>query len=167
MTQNTNVKVKEAIIYKKYEPNMGFEDIQATIYNAAVKKYGGSTVTAEQIKFRIENSKPKQDFMGITYAFDKENNPLAYIQYRENNQGRVRIGFPQSVDGTPRSVQDKLFNDLYSYLSEKYSDRNEIFLGYINKKFSDIIDQIKEYGFESLVVSWDSQVIDFKKPFNH
>ena len=68
------------IVYKNYEPNKGFEEIQEKIYNEAVKPYHGATVTADQIKRRIESE--KADFAGIKFALKADGTPLAYIQYR-------------------------------------------------------------------------------------
>jgi len=67
--------------YTFYKPEKGLEEIQATIYNEALRKYGkGITVTAEQIKQRYNSEKP--DPKGIRYALKDDDAPLAYIQTR-------------------------------------------------------------------------------------
>lgn len=130
----------ESIIYKKFEENRGFEEYQAQIYNAVAKKYKAETITAEEINKRLHEHTPEQDRNGMTFAFNSSMEPLAYIQYREypNEGDIVKIGFPWAIDGTPVEVQDKLFYDLLEYLKEKYPDKTEFYLGFVDNIFTDI-----------------------------
>ena len=138
------------IVYKKYQE--GFEKYQAQIYNSVAKKYNGQIVTEERIKKRLQDHKPTQDKEGITFAFENDK-PISYIQYREYTQGKVRIGFPWAIDGTPLEVQDKLFYDLLNYLKKKYPEKNEFFLGNLNHVYTGLHDKIiNHYGFT--VDSW-------------
>lgn len=76
------------ITYAKYEPDKGFEEKQALIYNKAIKPYGGDTVTAERIKQRIKRDKP--DFNGIRFALQEDSKePLVYIQYRARDTSKT------------------------------------------------------------------------------
>lgn len=133
-------------IYKKYED--GFEEYQAQIYNSNANKFNGKPVTVEEIKKRLEKHTPPQDRDGITYAFDVDMKPIAYIQYREYSLGKVRIGYPWSIEGTSIEVKDKLFYGLLDYLKAKYPDKKEFFLGFLNFIYKDVIDDlINHYGF--------------------
>jgi hypothetical protein len=135
-----------SINYKKYEP--GFEEHQAFVYNDAVKKYKGETVTKKEIKERLESHSPKQDLEGINFAFTGEGKPLAYIQYRIYQGNRLFIGFPWATENCPQNVQETLFNNLTTYLKNKYPAQNQIFLGYISDDYIDVHKQIEKFGFE-------------------
>lgn len=139
----------ENINYKKYEEDKGFEKFQAQIYNAVIQKYDGQPVTAEAIRKRLQDHKPTQDKNGITFAFNGDNDPIAYIQYREYTGGKVRIGYPWAIDGTPVEVQDKLFYDLLEYLKNKYPDKEEFYLGNLNYAYTEVHDKIvNHYHFD-------------------
>ncbi|MHA2289444.1 MAG: hypothetical protein ACXABG_11725, partial [Promethearchaeota archaeon] len=65
------------IIYKYYEPDNNYEQIQAELYNNAIGKYGTpGNATANQIKERY--SVEGFDNKGVQYAFDGDK-PIAYI----------------------------------------------------------------------------------------
>lgn len=157
------------IKYEKYKS--GFEVFQAQIYNSVAKKFGGQPVTADRIKKRLEEHQPPQDKDGITFAFDGDK-PIAYIQYREYNQEKVRIGFPWAIEGTSIDVQDKLFYDLLNYLKGKYPNKKEFYLGNVNHVYTEVHDKIlNHYGFQ--VDSWFAfytigldKIIDIKLPPN-
>lgn len=133
------------IIYKKYEENKGFEKYQAEIYNSIATKHNARTFTAESIDKRLHDHKPEQDRNGMTFAFTSDMKPIAYIQYREYAQGKVRIGYPWAIDGTPQEVKDKLFYDLFEYLKKKYPETKKFYLGFLNHAFADIIEDIKSH----------------------
>lgn len=136
-------------IFKKYEENKSFEEYQAEIYNAVAKKFNAQTVTAEAINKRLHDHRPEQDRNGMTFAFDKTGKAVAYIQYREYAQGKVRIGYPWAIDGVPQSVKDEMFNNLLNYLKEKYPETKKFYLGFVNNAFKDIIEDIKNhYSFK-------------------
>lgn len=146
MSQNSLLD-ENTVIFKKYERDHGFEDIQAFIYNEAVKPYHGDPVTGEAIANRLQNHRPEQDSKAITFAFSPDNQPLAYIQYREYANGRVYIGFPWSIPGTPAWIPDKLYADMFSYLQTKYPDKQDLFFGFVNKDYSHAIEKVKLLGF--------------------
>jgi hypothetical protein len=134
------------VIYKNYEPNKGFDEIQAKIYNEAVKPYSGSEVTVEGIKERHEKNKP--DFNGIRFAFTSENKPLAYIQYHyySSLSEKLYIGYPWSVEECPKEVQEEMYQNLLSYVKTKYSS-DPIFLGYFSSKYEKVSQFALEHGF--------------------
>jgi hypothetical protein len=134
------------VIYKNYEPNKGFDEIQANIYNEAVKPYNGSTVTAEQIKERHERNKP--DFNGIQYAFTDENIPLAYIQYHYYNSlsERLYIGYPWSVEDCSKEIQEEMYQNLVNYVKTKYPGE-PIFMGFFSSKYKKVSQFALEHGF--------------------
>jgi hypothetical protein len=134
------------IIYKNYEPNKGFDEIQANIYNEAVKPYNKSQVTAEQIKKRHENNKP--DFYGIRFAFTSDNKPLAYIQYYyySSLNEKLYIGYPWAVKDCPEEVQEEMFQNLLTYIKTKYLNE-PIFLGFFSKKYKKVIQFALNHGF--------------------
>ena len=136
------------VIYKTYKPNKGFEQIQADIYNQAVKKYKGQTVTAEQIAQRIKTFDPPQDTDGLFFAFTQDNKPLSYIQYRFYEKTKLYIGHAWAVDDCPVDVQQAMYNKIIDYVKQKYPDNKEIYLGYIFDHFTDVVSMIKSQGFE-------------------
>lgn len=149
------------ITYAKYEPDKGFEEKQALIYNKAIKPYGGDTVTAERIKKRIKRDKP--DFNGIRFALQEDSKePLAYIQYRARDTSKtIWIGYPWAVPGTPEEVQDKLFSKLLDYVKEKYPSYR-IQMGYINEKYEKMHAFAKNKGF-SVVDTSDYYIFNLKQ----
>ena len=134
------------IIYKKYEP--GFEEHQAFVYNEAVKKYSGETVTAKEIKDRIESHTPIQDLEGINFAFNEDGQPLAYIQYRIYQGNEIYIGYPWATENCPQDVQDTLYSNLEKYIKIKYPSEKFLFMGNISDDYTDVHKQISKYGFE-------------------
>ena len=133
------------VVYKNYEPNKGFEELQAKIYNEAVKPYDGATVTPEQIKSRFEADKP--DFQGIRYALKPDGSPLAYIQYRyEKKDNEIHIGYPWATAECAPDVQEKLYSEELAYVKSKYSGA-KILMGYISNSFSRMHDFAKRKGF--------------------
>lgn len=136
------------LIYRKYEENKGFEEYQAEVYNSVAKKYNAQPVTAEGIKKRLHDHKPEQDRNGMTFVFDN-NKPIAYIQYREYAQGKIRIGYPWAIEGTSQEVKDKLFYDLFEYVKKKYPTTKKFYVGFLNHAFTDILDDVQNhYGFK-------------------
>lgn len=150
------------IIYKNYEPNKDFDEIQANLYNEAVKPYNGSHVTAEQIKKRHENNKP--DFNGIRFAFTPENKPLAYIQYYyySNLSEKLYIGYPWAVKNCPADIQEEMFQNLLDYIKKKYPGE-PIFLGYFSNKYKKVSQFALDHGFiqnhENLTYEGDIQTL--------
>ena len=150
-------------IYKKYEEKKGFEEFQAEIYNSIAKKYNATQVTGEAIEKRLHDHKPEQDRNGMTFVFDSHNKPVAYIQYREYAQGKVRIGYPWSVEGTPQEVKDKLFYDLFDYLKSKYSTTKKFYLGFLNYAFTEVIDEVQNHYHFKVDSSISAYTLDLKR----
>jgi hypothetical protein len=103
----------KAVRYEFYEPNKGYETIQADIFNQNT----GGRVTGKEIEERI--LKEKKDPRLIRYAFDETQKPLAYIQASQVTSNVYFIGYPWGVASCPTEVQEKLFSDLLAYLRTK------------------------------------------------
>lgn len=136
------------VVYKTYEPDKGYEKIQAEIYNNAVKKYNGQPVTAESIAQRLKSFDPPQDTNGLFFAFTKDDKPLSYIQYRFYEKTKLYIGHAWAVEDCPKEVQQEMYNKIFDYVTKKYPDNKEIYLGYVFDHFSDAVEMIKAQGFE-------------------
>ncbi len=134
--------------YTFYKPKKGLEEIQATIYNEALRKYGkGVTVTAEQIKQRYDSEKP--DPKGIRYAFKDDDTPLAYIQTRVtegDDEKRTYIGYPWVINECPLEVQEKLFDEMLKYIKTRDTN-SKIVMGLLRDSWIDAIEFTKSKGF--------------------
>lgn len=150
-------------IYRKYEEKKGFEEFQAEIYNSVAKKYNATQVTAEAIEKRLHDHKPEQDRNGMTFVFDNNDRAVAYIQYREYANGKVRIGYPWSVEGTPIEVKDKLFYDLFDYLKSKYSTTKKFYLGFLNYTFTGVLDDVQNHYHFKEDTSISAYTLDLNK----
>ena len=153
MSDTDDDKMEENFVIKKFEENKGFEEIQAQIYNDAVSKYNGAKVNPQDLKTRVQNDKKSGtiDFDGIFYAFDKQNKPLAYIQYRATKDAKtgkteISMGYPWAVSGCPVAVQDELHAKLLIHIRSKYP-KDEIMLGFISDKYTDIHKDILRRNF--------------------
>ncbi len=135
---------KMSIEYKFFEKNKNLEEIQAQIYNGAIKKYEGNEATVEQIKTRYESQ--NFDPRGVCYAFTDDKKPLAYIQTREepNNQ-RTFIGYPWAINNCSKEVQEKLFTEMLSYIRQRDTD-HKIVLGYIQEDWKEVHDFAKKFN---------------------
>lgn len=108
------------VIYKNWDSDHSprLEEIQADIFN---KNNKNANVTGEQIKQRYDSE--KIDPETVRYAFTKDENPLAYCQARDYNVNEeneeTHLGFPWSLEGCPKEVQEKLFNDLLEYIKAR------------------------------------------------
>lgn len=151
--------------YVFYEPEKGYEEFQAQIYNnymdrmpyTAIRK-----VTVENIKNRIkrENKDPKF----IRYALTENNEPLAYIQVSLSpNPDRIWIGYPWAMENCPKEVQEKLYSEMLAYAKEKYPD-HQVVMGYITKDWIPPSDFAKKKGFticdESSLYAVDLESVD-------
>jgi hypothetical protein len=151
--------------YSYYEPNKGFEEIQAQIYKSATTRYGTQiAITAEQIqqRYETENTDPK----GVRYALKENGNPLAYIQTRvteadENTERRTWIGYPWIVEGCPTEVQEKLFNEMFEYVKQRDPD-NEIVMGYFPDCWKECVFFAKSKGYEVIDKGFQ-YIIDVQK----
>ncbi|MHA2246697.1 MAG: hypothetical protein ACXADY_17270 [Candidatus Hodarchaeales archaeon] len=136
--------------YSYYEPNKGFEKIQAQIYNEFTKKYERhATASEKQIQQRYKSEKP--DPRGIRFAFKDDSSPLAYIQTRvteptEENKRRTWIGYPWATEDCPE-VQEKLYSEMFEYVKQR-DPENEIVMGYISDCYLEPISFAKSKGYE-------------------
>ncbi|NHJ02674.1 MAG: hypothetical protein EAX86_11090 [Candidatus Heimdallarchaeota archaeon] len=104
-------------IYKNWEPNKGFENLQADVFNEA-NQFKFAPANGDQIKQEYEQE--KVDPQTIQYAFHGDK-MIAYVKGRMRKKSKeVHISFPWAVQGTPVEVQDKLFADMILYLQRQY-----------------------------------------------
>jgi hypothetical protein len=140
-----------SVIYLYYEPEKGFEEIQAEIYNDELRRNLETaflTVFAEQItqRYKSENKDPK----GVRYALKKDGSPLAYIQTTiSESPPRVWIGFPWALKNCPVEVQEKLFTEMLEYVQEKHPER-EVVMGYLSESWKNQNDFAKKKGFRKI-----------------
>ncbi|TFH31374.1 MAG: hypothetical protein E4G98_00170 [Promethearchaeota archaeon] len=107
-----------AFTYRNYAPNQGLEAIQARIFNQANVP---RNVTPEEIQERFERE--KIDPKTVVYAFNEQDEPVAYIQARDYpDRKEVHLGYPWSMPDCPLDVQKKMFSDLLTYLKTRDSD---------------------------------------------
>ena len=142
------------------DPDIDFNQAQAFIYNNVVKKYTGNTVTADEIRERIE--KDKFDVNGMMYAFTNENRPLAYIRYYLYPSGNLYIGYPWCTDECPKDVQEKLFSELKTYIKRKFPDKTIARMGFADNR----IKPFHEFARKKLLekVYWEVEFnIDVEK----
>jgi hypothetical protein len=101
------------VVYRHWEPDQGLEETQAKIYTEA----SGLPARAEEIRVRNMTRDPKM----TRYALTEAGEPLAYITSRDSSseRGRMYIGYPWAMPGTPTEVQEKLFDEVYSYLKKQ------------------------------------------------
>ncbi|MFW9853515.1 MAG: hypothetical protein ACFFFG_00545 [Candidatus Thorarchaeota archaeon] len=107
------------IDYRHYEPNKGYEELQAQIYNDA-NPANYPPATADQIikRYQEEGIDPRM----VRYAFEGDN-MIAYIQARKRSSvNEVHLSFPWGRKGCPTEIQDKLFNDMLNFCQETFSD---------------------------------------------
>lgn len=107
----------EGIEFKNYTPDAGLEEIQAVIFNKANNR----SVTAQEIKERFERE--KIDPKTVIYAFNNNNEPIAYVQARDYPRfGEVHLGYPWMMQNGNIEIQKRMFSDLLSYLKQRPSD---------------------------------------------
>ncbi|NHJ02702.1 MAG: hypothetical protein EAX86_11235 [Candidatus Heimdallarchaeota archaeon] len=155
---------KLQIIVKHYEPEKGYEEIQASIYNEATKLMGTQVnITPEQIKQRYQGENP--DPKGIRYVFNDEGTPLAYIQTRVtesvDGEKRTYIGYPWGTKMCPQAVKEQLFEEVFNYIQKRDPD-SQLVMGYWMSTWKEPIAFAKKKGFE--IVDENPQfAIDVKK----
>ncbi|MHA1978797.1 MAG: hypothetical protein ACW98I_17985 [Candidatus Hodarchaeales archaeon] len=122
------------IIYRYYEPDQGFEELQAQIYNDELMRNPKSAfekISGDQIKQRYVNE--KKDKFGVRYALDEEEEPLSYIQTSfTESPPRTWIGYPWAFERCPAEVQEFLYGEMLDYVKNKFPD-NEIVMGYFTE----------------------------------
>jgi len=106
------------IIYRYWEPNQGLEEIQAKIYKDNNPDERFELVTAQLILARYERE--KIDPRTVRYALTEDGRPLAYIQARDYVQiEETHLGYPWALKGCPREVQNKLFDEMLEYITQR------------------------------------------------
>jgi len=137
------------IIYRYYEPDQGFEELQAQIYNDVLQRSPKSAfgkVTADQIKQRYINE--KKDRLGVRYALNEDEKPLAYIQTTfTESPPQTWIGYPWSLEHCPVEVQEFLFDEMLEYVKGKFPE-NEIVMGYFTETWKRQTEFAVKKGFE-------------------
>ncbi len=100
------------VIYRHYEPEQNLEEIRAKIYTTA----SGLPATADLIRLQALNSDPKL----MRFAFTEKDEPLAYISASssESQPWTIGMGYPWALPACPPNVQEKIFQDLVSYIKE-------------------------------------------------
>ena len=158
------------IIYRYYEPDQGFEELQAQIFNYELMRNPKSAfgkVTADQIKQRYINE--KKDKFGVRYALDEEEKPLAYIQTSfTESPPQTWIGFPWALEHCPVEVQEFLYDEMLEYVKNKFPD-NQIVMGFFTETWKRQIEFAKRKGFilkeKAFFYSLDTSQV--KKEANH
>ena len=145
------------------DPDIDFNQVQATIYNNVVNKYTGNTVTTDEIRERIE--KDKFDANGMMYAFTIENKPLAYIRYYLYPSGNLYIGYPWCIDECPEDVQERLFSDLKAYIKRKFPDKTIARLGFADNRITPFHEFARKKNLEKAFweVEFNIDVEEFSK----
>ncbi|MHA1993985.1 MAG: hypothetical protein ACW97Z_05555 [Candidatus Hodarchaeales archaeon] len=158
------------IIYRYYEPDQGFEELQAQIYNDELKRNPQSAfgkASADQIKQRYINE--KKDRLGVRYALDEQGHPLAYIQTTfTNSPPQTWIGYPWAMEHCPVEVQEFLYEEMLDYVLKKFPE-NEIVMGYFTETWKRQTEFAKNKGFlikdKAFFYSLDTKEV--KKDSNH
>ncbi|MHA1984655.1 MAG: hypothetical protein ACW967_09895, partial [Candidatus Hodarchaeales archaeon] len=135
------------VVYRFYESEAGLEEIQAEIYNTAIKRYDGNPATAEQIKTRYQDE--SFDPKGVRYAFDDQGKPLAYIQTRKT-PNLLYLGYPWAIDpnsSVTKEAQTKLFDEMFEYVKKANPER-QIVLGSVQSNWTEVLDFVKKRNFD-------------------
>ncbi|MFW9767298.1 MAG: hypothetical protein ACFFEM_00650 [Candidatus Thorarchaeota archaeon] len=131
------------IVYKKWNPDDGLEEVQAKIYT----EVSGLPARAEEIKPR--NIQRGED--STRYALTKDGEPLAYVTswIDDENPTEGGIGYPWSMKGCPEDAKLKIFDELFTHL-KKEKKLKEINTGIVlgSKMAKDQYKFFKERGFE-------------------
>jgi len=133
------------VVYKKWNPDDGLEEVQAKIYT----EVSGLPARAEEIK-------PRNNTRGVDstrYALTKEGEPLAYVTswLSDDEPGRGGIGYPWSMKDCPDEAKLQIFDELFTHL-KKEKKLTEIRTGIVmNSKIAkDQVKFFKERGFEEV-----------------
>lgn len=151
------------IEYRTYKP--GYEEKQARIYTEA----SGIKATAEEILQRYKADRTDPNF--VRFAFNKEGKALAYCQARLEKKGSVAIGFPWAISECQPEVQEKLFDDISTYISQKKEPKE--FHYWIRHDWEHVIKFFLRKGFtrerEGLIFDFNvlevSKIVEEESPF--
>ncbi|MHA2027365.1 MAG: hypothetical protein ACW98U_15810 [Candidatus Thorarchaeota archaeon] len=131
------------VVYKKWNPDDGLEEVQANIYTGV----SGLPARAEEIKPR--NTERGED--ATRYALTKDGEPLAYVTSWINDENPTEggIGYPWSMKECPEESKLKIFDELFNHLKEE-KKLKEINTGIVltSKIAKDQVKFFKERGFE-------------------
>ena len=151
--------------FEYFEPNKGYEDIQADLFN----RNTGEVVTGKELKQKYK--KGKKDPKLLRYAFNDKGEPLAYIQASQVSSSVFYLGYPWSSPNCPPEVQEKLFTDMLNYLKEKNATEIQYWikaewkevLEFFTKRNFQLHTQGLEYHFdmEKLSKSADEESTEF------
>lgn len=128
------------------DPTIDFDKTQADIYNNAIFKYTGNTVSVDEVKQRTERD--KFDHKGMLFAFTTGNKPLAYIRYYLYPSGSLYIGYPWCTPDCPSEVQEKLFTDLKKYIKEKFPEKQYARMGFADNRILPFHEFAQKKTFE-------------------
>ena len=104
------------VTYKYWKADAGLEKLQAEIYNANNPERQ-QPVTEQEVVERFERE--KIDPKTARYAFVNEK-AIAYIQARDYPDPKeTHLGYPWALPECPEEVQDKLFDEMLSYLKTR------------------------------------------------
>jgi hypothetical protein len=106
------------ITYKYWQKDAGLEESQAKIYNANNPNRPQAVSTKDVVdRFEREKIDPKT----VRYAFANDQ-AIAYIQARDYPEPKeTHLGYPWALPDCPEEVQDKLFDEMLSYLKTRDS----------------------------------------------
>ena len=135
------------ITYKYWQKDAGFEEFQAKIYMENNPNQQ-PPITAKDIITRFENE--KIDPKTVRYAF-MDDKPIAYVQARDYPEPKeTHLGYPWALPDCPEKVQDKLFDEMFSYLKTRDVGFGIRVNGYVNNenimKFIKGKSTLKEIG---------------------
>ncbi|MFX0170344.1 MAG: hypothetical protein ACFE9L_00330 [Candidatus Hodarchaeota archaeon] len=139
--------------YHDWEPNQGFEEKQAEMYNKN-NPDNQQPVTAKNIIDRYERE--KIDPKTVQYAFAEDGQLLAYIQARDYpNVEETHIGYPWGAENCPKEVKSKLFDDMLEYIKQRKKTmtilasapaENEKIIGFFKEK--GLVEKSRGYRYE-------------------
>ncbi|MFX1482416.1 MAG: hypothetical protein ACFFCP_04420 [Promethearchaeota archaeon] len=133
------------VVYKKWNPDDGLEEVQAKIYTKA----SGLPARPEEIKPR--NIQRGED--ATRYALTKKGEPLAYVTswLNDDNPERGGIGYPWAMAECPEEARMKIFDELFTHLKDT-KKLTEIRTGIVltSKIANKQIEFFKERGFEEV-----------------
>ncbi|MFX0084660.1 MAG: hypothetical protein ACFFAU_03220 [Candidatus Hodarchaeota archaeon] len=124
------------IEYHTYKP--GYEEDQARIYTKAT----GIKATAEEIRLRYKEDKTDPKFIRFAFMNGKI---VAYCQARVDKKDSIAIGYPWAFPECPPEAQNKLFDDLMSYIKKRKQPKD--FHYWIRHDWEHVKQFFKQKGF--------------------
>ncbi len=128
--------------YRNWEADKGLEDLQAEVFNEA-NQYKFVPANGDQIKQEYEQE--RIDPRTVRYAFEGKR-MVAYMKGRVREKSKeVHLSFPWAVEGTPQTVQQRVFSEMMSYFQENYPSYKLRVNAMANPKEN--LDFLEKYGF--------------------